>query len=125
MAQKLSITLNPPIHRTFLIMNVLLWCSTTIDGRIHYNTVRTKNSSSNACQEAYRNLSPEQKSRCKYVLYLVNSFWTKPHRIRPQKLMTLQVHIFGFVKPTRTKIPPFDSAFQALYRALNQLHADE
>ncbi len=30
---------------------------------------------------------------------------------------TLLVHISGFVHPTRTKIPPFDSAFQALYIA--------
>ena len=52
-------------------MNVLLWCSTTIEGRIHYNMAR-RNSSSNTCQEAYRNLSPKQKSRCKYVLYLGN-----------------------------------------------------
>ncbi len=46
------------------------------------------------------------------VLSLSNTF-----KNRTLKSYTLLVHIFGFVHPTRTKIPPFDSAFQSLYSA--------
>ena len=55
--------------------------------------------------------------RCTYQLSGCELVLSNTFKNRTLKSYTLLVHIFGFVHPTRTKIPPFDSAFQALYSA--------
>ena len=52
-----------------------------------------------------------------FVLLLLKLFLDGAALAATTKSPTLQVHIFSFMKPTQTRKPPFDSAFQALYIA--------